>query len=995
MEAFASLPCSGTSTAARALQPSKHTSSLSRHVQHDASENVATQRNAIAGAAGASVVAASVGAATLRWRRRRAIGLAYRSHLVNGSRRGATLVARSAAKGTNGRGRDNSMDDDDASGKGSGKGKKTKRELNSMDDDDWGDFNPVPPGATYGAGEGDEEWDEEDDEWEEDDEFDDVDMEGQPGEEEPRGQAGPPGAAPEGFTAIDFDEDDDLDDDDLDDDDLSDWPEEGAENGAYASDGMDGDSTGRDGDYDFDRNQGAENGAYASDGMDGDSTGMDGDYDFDRNRWVRRGKRDEDFVASSTSGVFDGMGDDDMDDDDEDYMGDGPTTSSSSSASPGSPEELSLLYDDFEEIPRGKKKAAREDRDLSRYEERLDEDGDDSALKSRAANSLDRKSRRQLNSVEERLYRVEAEGIAIRSLPDERSPRTGDILRQHEEFIAIEAVDGEDQDQRTYLRLPEGRGWVFDDERIFPGFPSVKLVSIAGEQVIDEDAPKPIKRPVIAVVGRPNVGKSSLVNRICDVPDIHGAITYDEEGVTRDRTYKPGEHTDDCGDSFMFEVIDTGGLIFHDDLETVTFAKEIKMQIDVALREAAACIFVVDSTCGVTRDDIDIANYLKKNYISRGMKCVCVVAKCDRLETMDERCAEFWGLDLGEPVPVCSLHGRGVWEAMDHLIDRGCGGLFPMRIRGELAPPSERESAVSIAIVGKPNAGKSSLLNALVGEARSIVSDIPGTTTDAIDAYLEVDDGKVYRFVDTAGVRRRGRIQAGTEWLSVNRSLKAVQRADVALFVLDASEIRTGDMKKGFAYWCPDNQERYLAGAIEERGTACVIVLSKWDAVANKDEKSQKKFIEAVRSNLAGVGQWAEIVTCSSKTGQRLKTILAAVEKTLEAHQKRIPTPVLNEVVRDALLWRLPAAKSIQKKQGRIYYSVQVSTMPPTIALFCNNPKLFGPNYKVYIENKIRQDLNWFGTPLQLEWRKRSERRATSEAERWLGPRLQPETVWR
>jgi len=253
------------------------------------------------------------------------------------------------------------MDDDDASGKGSGKGKKTKRELNSMDDDDWGDFNPVPPGATYGAGEGDEEWDEEDGEWEEDDEFDDVDMEGQPGGGAPLGQAGPPGAAPEGFTAIDFDEDDDLDDDDLDDDDLSDWPEEGAENGAYASDGM-----------------------------DGDSTGMDGDYDFDRNRWVRRGKRDEDFVASSTSGVFDGMGDDDMDDDDEDYMGDGPTTSSSSSASPGSPEELSLLYDDFEEIPRGKKKAAREDRDLSRYEERLDEDGDDSALQSKKGNSLDK-----------------------------------------------------------------------------------------------------------------------------------------------------------------------------------------------------------------------------------------------------------------------------------------------------------------------------------------------------------------------------------------------------------------------------------------------------------------------------------------------------------------------------------------------------------------------------------------------------------------------------
>jgi GTP-binding protein len=321
---------------------------------------------------------------------------------------------------------------------------------------------------------------------------------------------------------------------------------------------------------------------------------------------------------------------------------------------------------------------------------------------------------------------------------------------------------------------------------------------------------------------------------------------------------------------------------------------------------------------------------------------------------------------------------------------RGCDGLYPQRMRGQDAPPRPEDEAINVAIVGKPNAGKSSLLNAMIGEDRVIVSDIPGTTTDAIDAYLEADNGKVYRFVDTAGIRRKGRINAGTEWLSVNRAIKAVKRCDVALMVLDASEIMTGKQSLGNAYWCPDQQQRWIARQIEEKGAACVVVLSKWDAVPNKDEKTQLKFVQAIRSNLSGVGQWAEIVTVSSRTGQRMGKVLDAINKTMEAHKKRIPTPVLNEVVRDALLWKLPAAMAHNKKQGRIYYAVQVSAEPPQIALFCNNPKLFNANYKTYLENKLRQDLGWFGTPIQLEWRKRSERRAVSTAESWLGPRLQP-----
>jgi len=725
------------------------------------------------------------------------------------------------------------------------------------------------------------------------------------------------------------------------------------------------------------RNQALPQDEFGEDAEDEDEDGWEAEFDFE--------DRDRGPIIGS-SNAFDGLEDimDDDLDDDSDYHVD----ASSSSAQARNvdhrhhdvDDEESLLYDDFEVT--GDKLV-----EMEQASSKL------AASQERKAEMEDRRGRRKLETLEERVYKVEAEGIAVRTLPDERSPRTGEILRQGEEFTAIEAVDGEGKDPRLYLRLPEGRGWVFDDEKIYPGMPSVKLVSVAGQSMIEE-VPPARPRPLIAVIGRPNVGKSSLVNRICDCADIHGAITFDEEGVTRDRTYKLGEHTDDFGDTFLFEVIDTGGLIFHDDPEAVTFRNEIKLQIDVALREAVACIFVVDSRIGLAGEDKDIANYIRR-FVNRGLKVVVAVAKCDRLETMDQHAAEFWALDLGEPFPVCSLHGRGVWEVMDKLINKGCDGLFPMRIKGVDDPATPRDNAVSVAICGKPNAGKSSLLNALVGETRSIVSDLPGTTTDSVDAYLETDDGRMYCFVDTAGVRRKGRIKPGTEWLSVNRAMKAVQRADVCLLVLDASEIRTGDMAKGFAYWSPDNQERYLARAIEERGTACVIVLSKWDAVANKDERTQTEFIQAVRSNLAGVGQWAEIVTCSSLTGQRLTKILKAVEKTLEAHKKRVSTHVLNEVVRDALLWRLPAARAYDKKQGRIYYAVQTSTEPPTIALFVNSPKLFGPNYKTYIENKLRQDLNWFGTPLQLDWRKRSERRAVSQAEQWLTPRLQPEQVWR
>jgi len=660
-----------------------------------------------------------------------------------------------------------------------------------------------------------------------------------------------------------------------------------------------------------------------------------------------------------TGTVFDGM--------------DAPATSSQQNGIP-SYEELSLLYDDFP--VQGKEL----------------QPPPAAAPAPAVAEPTAERGRRTLEYMEEREYEVTAEGIAIRTLPDERSPRTGEILRQGEKFTAIEAVDGIHNDPRLYLRLPDGRGWVFNDEKIYPGMPSVKLIS---EIAREKKEPEVIKRPLVAVVGRPNVGKSTLVNRMCDIPDVIGGITHDEVSVTHDRTYKPAEHTDDCGDTYLFDVIDAGGLVFDDSLETVTFAKEIKFQIDVALREACAAVMVVDGNVGVTQDDIQVARYLKKTYISKGLRVVLCVAKCDRLETMDVKAAEFWQLDLGEPIPISAYHRRGTWELVDALINRGCNGLFPMKSKDHRQITEPRDNAIKVAICGKPNAGKSSLFNALVGEDRTIVSEIEGSTTDSVDAYLEAYNGNVYRFIDTAGIKKRSSIKSTTHWLSVNRSMKAIKRADVALVVLDASEIMTGNRKLGNSFWCPDVQMRYIARAIEERGTAAVIVLTKWDAVPNKDASSQERFIQAIRSNLGGVGQWAEVVACSAKTGQRISKVIEAIDKTLAAHRKRIPTHVLNEVIRDALLWKLPPARAYNSKQGRVYYATQTAIEPPQLVLFCNNPKLFGPNYKIYLENKIRQDLGWFGTPFQVEYRKRTEKRAVSQAEQWLGPRLLPSEAWR
>lgn len=520
--------------------------------------------------------------------------------------------------------------------------------------------------------------------------------------------------------------------------------------------------------------------------------------------------------------------------------------------------------------------------------------------------------------------------------------------------------------------------------------------------------PRNKKEPLIAVVGRPNVGKSAFVNRIAGTQS-GGAIVADESGITRDRTYRPAEF---LGERFL--VCDTGGLVFDDDEATV-FAKEIREQAMIAIDEASAVVFVVDGQAGLTAMDAAIAEFLRKE-VASNIPVLVAVNKCESEKTGALSATEFWNMGLGEPVPVSALHGVGTADVLELMFEaiaerktaiEGFGtkvkklkeakeimnhkGPLPwedetdykMRKYGigdaakqveenyEKAMAAfdeeERPEEINVAIVGRPNVGKSSLLNAIFGDTRAIVSDVAGTTRDSIDALMERpptpgsdDKSTIYRFVDTAGIRRKGKVQFGPEFFMVNRALRAIRRADVVLLVLDATA--------GVA-----EQDRVLAQKIADDGRACVIVCNKWDAVVDKDSSTYDKSVKYFREELPQV-RWAPILFISAATGQRVGKIYQVVDEAIEAHRKRISTSVLNEVLRDAILWQPPPARR-NGAQGKIYYCNQVSTRPPTVVVFCNDPKLVSDNYRRYLDRKFRESLDGFeATPIRWIFRGRRER---------------------
>ncbi|QYO63070.1 ribosome biogenesis GTPase Der [Leptolyngbya sp. 7M] len=445
--------------------------------------------------------------------------------------------------------------------------------------------------------------------------------------------------------------------------------------------------------------------------------------------------------------------------------------------------------------------------------------------------------------------------------------------------------------------------------------------------------------PVVAIVGRPNVGKSTLVNRLSGIMD---AIVHDEPGVTRDRTYRPAFWRDRD-----FLVVDTGGLVFDDNTE---FLPLIREQVMLALAEASVAVMVVDGQTGLTAADETIATWLRQQPVP----VLLAVNKCESPDQGLTQAAEFWQLGLGEPYPVSGIHGSGTGDLLDEVIN--------------YLPPTdalEDTEEIRVAIVGRPNVGKSSLLNAFVGEQRAIVSPISGTTRDTIDMVVERPDRR-YRLIDTAGIRKKKQVEYGPEFFGINRSFKAIRRADVVLLVLDALDGVT-------------EQDQKLAGRVADDGRACVLVVNKWDAI-EKDSHTIYDYERLLKERLHFT-DWAETIFVSAHTGQRVEKILDLVDSAAEQHRRRVSTSVINEALAEALKWHTPPTTR-QGRQGKIYYGTQVASQPPTITLFVNDPKLFNENYRRYMERQFRQQLGFQGTPIRLFWRGKKVRELEQSANR-------------
>lgn len=445
--------------------------------------------------------------------------------------------------------------------------------------------------------------------------------------------------------------------------------------------------------------------------------------------------------------------------------------------------------------------------------------------------------------------------------------------------------------------------------------------------------------PIVAILGRPNVGKSTLVNRLAGD---NNAIVHDQPGATRDRTYRPAFWQDR-----EFVVVDTGGLVFDDETE---FLPLIREQAMAALAEASAAIFVVDGQTGLMAGDEAIAQWLRTHPVP----VLLAVNKCESPQQGLIQANEFWGLGLGEPFPVSGIHGNGTGELLDQL-----STYLPLV--AEIPETPE----IKVAIVGRPNVGKSSLLNALTGETRSIVSPISGTTRDAIDMVVE-RQGKTYRLIDTAGIRKKKNVDYGPEFFGINRAFKAIRRSDVVMLVIDAVDGVT-------------EQDQKLAGRIAEEGRACVIVVNKWDAV-EKDSYTIYEQEAELKDRLHFV-DWAQAIFVSAITGQRVEKILDVVDIADEQHKRRVTTAVINEVLQDAVSWHSPPT-SRQGRQGKIYYGTQVRSQPPTIALFVNDPKRFNENYRRYIERQFREHLGFTGTPVRFLLRGKKAREVEDNSSR-------------
>ncbi len=436
-------------------------------------------------------------------------------------------------------------------------------------------------------------------------------------------------------------------------------------------------------------------------------------------------------------------------------------------------------------------------------------------------------------------------------------------------------------------------------------------------------------KPIIAIVGRPNVGKSTIFNRI--IGD-RLAIVEDKPGVTRDRLYGKGVWLEQ-----EFNIIDTGGIEIDGEDEIL---RSVRIQAELAIEEADVIVFMVDAKAGVTATDEEISEILYKS----GKPVVLAVNKVDNIQRQDD-IYEFYTLGFGDPVGISGAHGLGIGDLLDEASKH-----FPEDTGDEYG-----EDVIKVALIGRPNVGKSSLVNAMLGSERVIVSDVAGTTRDAIDTPFE-KDGQKYVLIDTAGMRKRGKVYESTEKYSVMRAMKAIERADVVLVVINGEE---GIIE----------QDKHIAGYAHEAGKASIFVVNKWDVV-EKDDKTMQQFTTKIRDHFLFMS-YAPVVFVSAKTGQRLQKLYPVVNKVAENHSMRVVTHVLNDIINEAVALNSPPTD--KGRRLKLNYATQVAVKPPTFMIFVNDPELMHFSYERYLENKIREAFDFEGTPLRLFTRRKSE----------------------
>ena len=436
-------------------------------------------------------------------------------------------------------------------------------------------------------------------------------------------------------------------------------------------------------------------------------------------------------------------------------------------------------------------------------------------------------------------------------------------------------------------------------------------------------------KPIVAIVGRPNVGKSTLFNKLVGE---RAAIVDNQPGVTRDRLYRETEWS---GTEFV--LVDTGGL---EPRNNEFMMSNIKKQAEVAMLEASVILFLVEAKAGITALDEEIATILRK----KNKPVIIVVNKVDNMQKQSDDLYEFWGLGFEDMISVSAEHKINLGDMLDSVIGHIAKLEFP-----------EEEEGLKLAIIGRPNAGKSSLTNRLVGSERTIVSDVAGTTRDAIDTAFEYNEEK-YVIIDTAGIRRKSKIEEDLEYYSVLRAMKAIGRADVCVMMLDAVEGLT-------------DQDKRIAGIAHEEKKPLIICVNKWDLL-EKDNKTMKKFEEGLRVDLPFLS-YAPILFISAFTGQRVLNILKMANHIYEEYTKRISTGLLNSVLKDAIAVNEPPTR--KGRAIKINYATQISAAPPIFAIFCNHPDLLHFSYIRYLENKFREAFGFEGCPIEFVVNKKND----------------------